>query len=57
MGWGFHTLPSGIYPEDHRFRPLVVGVVDEWKDFGLMDGTSSSPGVGGPRRWPEGKLS
>ena len=25
--WGFHTVRGGIDPEDHRSRPLFVGVV------------------------------
>ena len=37
-GWGFHILRSGIDPEDLRFRPRVVGVVDVWKDFLSGDG-------------------
>ena len=28
LGWGFHTLRGGINPEDLRFRPRVVGIVD-----------------------------
>ena len=33
VGLGFHTLRSGIDPEDLRFRPRVVRVVEIWKDF------------------------
>ena len=32
-GWGFHTVLSGIDPEDHCFRPRFAGVVNVWKDF------------------------
>ena len=44
LGWGFHTLRGGIYP-DLRFRPRVVGVVAIWK--------VSDPGMGTypPRVW------
>ena len=31
-GWGFHTVPGGIDPGDHRFRPRFVGV-DALKDL------------------------
>ena len=33
MGLGFHTLRGGIDPEDPRFRPRVVGVVETRKGF------------------------
>ena len=33
LGWGFHTLWGGTDPGDLRFRPLVVGVVEAWKEF------------------------
>ena len=35
-GRGFHTLRGGIDPEDHRFRPQFVAVVDVWNDFSGM---------------------
>ena len=31
--WGFHTVWGGFVPEDHGFRPQVVGVVNVLKDF------------------------
>ena len=31
--WGFLTVRGGFDPEDHRFRPQVVGVVKVWKDL------------------------
>ena len=57
VGWGFHTLRGGIDPEDLRFRPRVVGVVEILKNFSSGDGKLSSPGVAGPLRWNEGLLS
>ena len=42
-GLDFHTMRGGIDPEDHRFRPRVVGVVDIWKNFFSGDRTLSSP--------------
>ena len=57
LGWGFHTLQGGIDPEDLRFRPRVVGVVEIWKDFSPGDVKLSSPGAAGPRRCPVGQLS
>ena len=56
-GWGFHILRGGINPGDLRFRPRVVVVAEIWKDFFPGDGKLSSPGVAGPRRWPEEQLS
>ena len=32
-GWGFHTEQGSINPENYRFHPQFVGVVDAWKDF------------------------
>ena len=55
-GWGVHTLLGGIDPS-LRFRPRVVRVVEIWKNFPSADETLSSPGVAGPRRFPEGQLS
>ena len=31
-GWDFHTVRECINPDDIRFRPRVVGVVDVWMD-------------------------
>ena len=31
--WGFNTVRGGFVPEDHRFRPQVVGVVKLLMDF------------------------
>ena len=31
MQVGFHTVRGGIDPENHRFRPRVVGSLDAWK--------------------------
>ena len=50
-------MRGGTDPEDLSFRPWVVGVVDTWKGFYSGDETLSSPGVAGPRRCPERKLS
>ena len=44
-GWGFHTLGSGIYRRDHRFRPWIVGIVEVWTRFSSKDKTLSSPGA------------
>ena len=33
VGLGFPHRAGGFDPGDHRFRPEVVGVVDELKDF------------------------
>ena len=43
-GCGFYTLRGGIDPEDHRFRPPVVGIVDVWKDLLSGDATIFSLG-------------
>ena len=31
--WGFHTVRGDVDPEDHRFRPRFVELVDIWKHF------------------------
>ena len=41
--WVFHNVRGGFDPRDHRFRPLVVGLVDVWRDFWYGDRTLSSP--------------
>ena len=56
-GWGFHTLFSDIDPEDIRFGPGVVLVVELWNDLRSADGNLSFPTAAGPRRGPEGKVS
>ena len=33
LGWGFHTVRSGIDPGDLFFSPRAVGFVDVWKDL------------------------
>ena len=33
LGWSFHALRGDIDPEDLRFRPRVIKVVEIWKDF------------------------
>lgn len=43
-----------VDPGDHCcFRSRVVGVIDVWKGFCYGNGYVPSPGVAGPRRWPE----
>ena len=33
-GVGISTpVRGGFDPEDHRFRPQVVGVIDVWRDY------------------------
>ena len=34
-GWDFDTVRRGINPDDIRFRPRVVEVVDVWIDSDL----------------------
>ena len=46
-GWGFHTVRSSIDPEDLRFRPRVVGVVQVLKDLLSGDGSLFSSGCPG----------
>ena len=40
-----------------QLYPRIVEVSDIWKDFLSGDGTLSSQGATGPRRWSEGQLS
>ena len=40
-----------------QLHPRIVEVSDIWKDFLSGDGTLSSQGATGPRRWSEGQLS
>ena len=42
---GFHTVRGVVDPGDHRFRSLIVVVVDVWNNFSSGDGNSYSPRV------------
>ena len=46
-----------MYRRDLRFRSVFDGGVDISKEFSSGDGSLSSPGAAGPRRWPEGRMS
>ena len=55
--WGFHTLRGDIDPRIFLLQLGVVRVGEILKDFRPGDGNESSPGVAGPRRWPETQSS
>ena len=43
-GWTFHIVRGGIEPEDPRFRPRFVVVVDVWKEFLIRVWNAIFPG-------------
>ena len=46
-------MRRGIKPGGFRFCPLIVGVVDTWKDFQTIDGALSCPGCAGSMYEPQ----
>ena len=59
-GWGFHTVRSAIDPWELISVPGLLELyiyIYAWRSFCSGDGTLSSKGAAGPRRWPEGQFS